>query len=103
MDKTLEPNNRIDKYVEKARFSRTVMRDVNEEPKPLTCELKGVHHTNCPFGYVGWGRVREVTTGRNLPRQCVATGWQAILAGRTQSGMLAKPAGRSKKTNGAAS
>jgi len=31
--------------------------DVNEEPKPSTSELKGVHHTNSPFGYVGWGRV----------------------------------------------
>jgi len=80
----------------------SVMRDVNEEAQPSTNELKGVHHTNCPFGYVGWGRVREVTTGRNLPRQCVATGWHAIHVGRTQSGMLAKPAGRSTKTNDAA-
>ena len=50
-----------------------VRRGVNEEPKPSTSELKGVHHTRCPFGYVGWGRVWEVTTGRNLPRQCAET------------------------------
>ena len=52
-------------------------------------------HINCPFGCVGWGRVRVVTHGSNLPRH----GTEAARrdAGLTQSGVPAKTAGRSIK------
>ncbi|MBU2496387.1 MAG: hypothetical protein KJ935_07840, partial [Candidatus Omnitrophica bacterium] len=39
-----------------------------EVARPLSCNLKGGYHINCPFGYVGWGRVRVVTLGLILLR-----------------------------------
>ena len=50
------------------------------------------------YGCVGRGRVRLVTSGRNLLRQCAAKAQFAInKLGRTQPGALAKTAGRSIK------
>ena len=57
--------------------------------------MKGGRHINCPFGYVGRGRVRVVTHGLNLPRHGAETARRN--AGLTQSGVLAKTAGRSVK------
>ena len=44
-------------------------------------------HINCPFGCVGWGRVRVVTHGSNLPRHGTETARRD--AGFTQSGVRA--------------
>jgi len=40
-----------------------------EVARPLSSDLKGGRHINCPYGCVGRGRVRVVTHGPNLPRQ----------------------------------
>ena len=66
-----------------------------EVARPLSNNLKGGYHINCPYGYVGWGRVRVVTHGLNLPRDGAAMARRE--AGLTQSGVLAKTAGRSIK------
>ena len=63
--------------------------------KSLSNKMKGGYHISCPYGCVGRGRVRMVTCGLNLP-------WHGIEkarrnAGRTQSGVPAKAAGRSIK------
>ena len=46
----------------------TATKQVCEVARPLSCNLKGGYHINCPFGYVGWGRVRVVTLGPILLR-----------------------------------
>ncbi len=44
-----------------------------EVARPLSNNLKGGYHINCPYGYVGWGRVRVVTHVLNLPRHGTET------------------------------
>ena len=44
-----------------------------EVARPLSNNMKGGYHINCPFGYVGRGRVRVVTHGLNLPRHGTET------------------------------
>ena len=63
-----------------------------EVARPLSCNLKGGYHINCPYGYVGWGRVHVVTHGLNLPRHGAETAHRDM--GFTQSGVLAKTARR---------
>ena len=61
-----------------------------EVARPLSCNLKGGYHINCPFGYVGRGRVRVViptsreTCPDTVPRRL------AEVAGLTQSGVPAR-------------
>ncbi len=49
-------------------MKRDALKFLYEVARPLSCNLKGGYHINCPFGYVGRGRVRVVTHGLNLPR-----------------------------------
>jgi len=76
-------------------MKRDALKFLYEVARPLSCNLKGGYHINCPFGYVGRGRVRVVTHGLNLPRQGAETARRD--AGFTQSGVLAETAGRSIK------
>jgi hypothetical protein len=76
-------------------MKRDALKILYEVARPLSCNLKGGYHINCPFGYVGWGRVRVVTHGSILLRHGTETARRN--AGLTQSGVLAKTAGRSIK------
>ena len=62
---------------------RDALKLLYEVARPLSCNLKGGYHINCPFGYVGRGRVRVVTHGLNLPRHGTETARRN--AGFTQS------------------
>ena len=66
-----------------------------EVARPLSSDLKRDRHISCPFGSVGRGRAHMVTYGSNLPRHGPEKARK--YAGRTQSGGLAKAAGRSIK------
>ena len=75
---------------------RDVLNYLYEVARPLSCNLKGGYHINCPFGYVGRGRVRVVTHGLNLPRHGAETarrnaGFTHYLNIRTLLGALFKP------------
>ena len=54
------------------RYGGPVMAGVYEVTKPFTSGMKGARHISCLWRYVGWGRVRVVTPGRNLPRHGTA-------------------------------
>ena len=60
------------KAIDRTAYRRPAMADVYEVTKPFTCGMKGARHTSCLWRYVGRGRVRVVTPGRNLPRHGAA-------------------------------
>ena len=49
-------------------FTFAFFKDWYEVVRPLSSDLKGGRHINCPYGCVGRGRVHVVTHGLNLPR-----------------------------------